>query len=37
MNEILSRMTHLLFKVEIFEERTILEDPIEVHYIKINK
>jgi hypothetical protein len=30
MNEILSRMNPSLFKIEIFEERMILEDPIEV-------
>lgn len=34
MNEILSRMNHNLLKIEIFEERIILEEPIEVNIIK---
>lgn len=34
MNEILSRMDHDLLRIEIFEEKTILEEPIEVdHYL----
>lgn len=37
MNEILSRMSPILFRIEIFEERMILEDPIEVNDTFISK
>jgi len=30
MNAVLSRMSSNLFRIEIFEERMILNDPIEV-------